>query len=89
MKPLIFTFVVGCLVVALTGNLVAAEEDVLLIYSFEEGMERRRKISAKTGMMELFKEMRYGQRMANSEVVFFLMVKGISWTVVKTMNYSL
>ena len=89
MKPLIFTFVVGCLVVALTGNLVAAEEDVLLIYSFEEGKGETTKDISKTGMMELFKEMQYGQRMANLEVVFFLMVKGISWTVVKTMNYSL
>ena len=49
MKPLIFTFVVGCLVVALTGNLVAAEEDVLLIYSFEEGKGETTKDISKNG----------------------------------------
>lgn len=49
MKPFILTFIVGCLVVALTGDIIAAEKGVLLIYSFENEQGKNVKDLSKNG----------------------------------------
>jgi len=40
MRYFILTFITGCLVIALTGDVIAAEEGALLIYSFNEAQDK-------------------------------------------------
>ena len=49
MKPFVLSSIIGCLIVALTGNIIAAEEGVLLIYSFDEGQGTTVKDLSKNG----------------------------------------